>query len=352
MHTHTHLLSLTLDNLKTALQNEPAFRLKQTLAAFFSADFADWASITTLPKTARSALQQTLPHTTITERQILSSSDQETFKAILTLHDGLKVETVLMKNQREQWTVCVSSQVGCVMRCSFCATGKMGQIRNLDALEIVEQLCFWKTFLKQKPEIPLFQKRISNVVFMGMGEPLLNYDNVKASLQLWLEHTDIGHNSITVSTVGVLPALEKILEDQTWPKVKIAISLHSADEIIRKTIVPSHSISFFDRLKAWCEAYEETLGARTRPLTFEYVMLDHVNDAVSEATKLAKYLKKLNRVKVNLIPFNAVRDTPYLRSKRQTLEQFQNELKRFGVFATIRDTKGQDIEAACGQLIV
>jgi 23S rRNA (adenine(2503)-C(2))-methyltransferase len=343
------MFALTLDHLKNALCNEPAFRLKQTLAAFFSADFTGWDSITTLPQATRLELQKTLSHTTLLNHQILNSQDQETFKAILTLHDGLKIETVLMKNPREQWTICVSSQVGCAMRCSFCATGKMGQLRNLDALEIVEQLCFWKKILKQTPNI---SPRISNLVFMGMGEPLLNYDNVKTCLTLWLEHTDIGPNHITVSTVGVLPALEKMLEDKTWPNVKIAISLHSADEIIRKEIAPSHTPSFFSRLKAWCNAYEKTRGARTRPLTFEYVMLDHVNDTITEAKKLANYLKELNRVKVNLIPFNAVRDTPYLKSKRQTLEQFQNALKHLGIFATIRDTKGQDIEAACGQLIV
>jgi adenine C2-methylase RlmN of 23S rRNA A2503 and tRNA A37 len=343
------MFPLTLDNLKTVLQNEPAFRMQQTLAAFFCSDFTDWLSITPLPKTTRLALQQTLAHTSISEQKILSSKDQETFKAILTLHDGLQVETVLMKNLRDQWTICVSSQVGCAMRCSFCATGKMGQLRNLDALEIAEQFCFWKKLLKQKTEMP---QRISNIVFMGMGEPLLNYNHVKTCLQLWLEHTDVGPNYITVSTVGVLPALEKILEDTTWPNVKIAISLHSADETIRKTIVPSHTPSFFARLKAWSTEYEKTRGARTRPLTFEYVMLDSVNDSIAEAKKLAQYLKNWARVKVNLIPFNTVQDTPYLKSKRQSLEQFQDTLKHFGVFATIRDTKGQDIEAACGQLIV
>jgi len=326
--------------------NEPTFRWRQVEDALFS-DARGWEDVTTLPKTMKDRLANDLPWMTVSAAALLENKRKDTFKAALQLADGQQIESVLMKNARDQWTICVSSQVGCAMRCGFCATGKMGLKRSLTSDEIVDQYRFWRVFLAERPELP----RISNIVYMGMGEPLANYENVRASLNILLDRTDLGRTRITVSTVGVLPRLEQILTDKAWPHVKLAVSLHSAVATTRKEIVPTSYDDFLPKLTDWAKRYIDTLGNRRHHLTFEYVMLKGVNDTDTHAEALAAFVREIGHVKVNLIPYNFT-DSEFQRSTDEGIERFLSILNRGDVDATRRRTMGDDIAAACGQLIV
>ncbi|MFA6551262.1 MAG: radical SAM protein, partial [Patescibacteria group bacterium] len=200
---------------------EPAFRWTQIEQAFFNQKFSGWNDILNLPNNMRQTLADNVPWISCQLSDLQKDKAGDTFKAALKLTDGEKIETVLMANARGQFSVCVSTQVGCAMNCAFCATGKMGLKRNLTADEIVDQLRFWRSYLKEKKSS---DERISNIVLMGMGEPLANYDSVKTALNAWLKFTDIGPTHITVSTVGLLQQLETLLIDKNWPPVRLAIS--------------------------------------------------------------------------------------------------------------------------------
>lgn len=325
----------------------PKYRWEQMQRALFESTWSSWQDLSTWPKDLRQQLEQELPWVTYTGSRVLKSAKGDTYKALLTLQDGQEIETVLMENRRGQWSICVSSQVGCAMACTFCATGKMGLIRSLSSDEIVDQYRFWAHFLRENPELP---QRISNVVFMGMGEPLANYEAVKETLQIWLKYTDMGPTHITVSTVGVLPALEQITRDEDWPPVRVAISLHSADEATREDIVPTTIPGFLVKLEDWCHRYLQQSGNRRHHLTFEYVMLSGVNDTDEHARKLADFARRVGHAKVNLIPYNFT-DLGFQRSVHERTRSFKELLEAGGATVTIRKTMGDDIAAACGQLI-
>lgn len=232
------------------------------------------------------------------------------------------------------------------MACTFCATGKMGFTRNLTADEIIDQYRFWMYYLAR--DISL-EQRISNIVYMGMGEPLANYENVKLSLQLLLQYTDMGPTRLTVSTVGLIPALEKLLTDPEWPPVRLAVSLHSADSETRKNIMPSSYDSFLEKLTEWTKKYFEKFDTRRRHLTFEYVMLSGVNDTEMHAKKLIQFSHTIGKVRINLIPYNDTK-SKYATSESRPLLDFEAHLQKAGLDVTRRKTKGADIAAACGQL--
>lgn len=277
---------------------------------------------------------------------VQESLKKDTFKALLEVEGKNQIETVLMQNRRGSWTICVSSQVGCAMRCTFCATGKMGLTRNLLTDEIIDQYRFWIQFLEKRPELP---QRISNIVFMGMGEPLANYENVKETLGVILKETDIGRTRITVSTVGVLPRLEQILNDPDWPHVRLAVSLHSADPKTRKDIVPTSYDDFLPKLTDWAQRYLLKFGNRRHHLTFEYVMLRGVNDTPHHAKLLSSLINKIGNVRVNLIPYNFT-GGEFQTSTSQGVKDFFAYLENHNVTVTTRRTMGDDIAAACGQL--
>ncbi|HBD05669.1 TPA: 23S rRNA (adenine(2503)-C(2))-methyltransferase RlmN, partial [Candidatus Uhrbacteria bacterium] len=186
--------------------------------------------------------------------------------------------------------------------------------------------------------------------YMGMGEPMSNYDNVKNSINRILEHTDIGKTHITVSTVGVLPRLEILLNDPQWPHVRLAISLHSADAKTRNELLPSSYDEFLPKLADWGKKYLERFGNNRHHLTFEYVMLKDVNDTPRHAKLLAKFSQSIGNVRVNLIPYNFT-ECGFQSSTKETIEKFQKTLEEYGVTATARKSHGEDISAACGQLI-
>ncbi len=285
--------------------------------------------------------------------KIQVSGNGDTHKALLKVEGDKKIETVLMANRRGAWTICVSSQVGCAMRCGFCATGKMGLTRNLSSDEIVDQYRFWQRYIAEsqprlKPEATT-EARISNIVFMGMGEPLANYEEVRDALNLLLAQTDLGPTNITVSTIGILPRLEQILTDTHWPHVRLAVSLHSAIPATRKQIVPTSYDEFLPSLDRWARSYIKLLGNRRHHLTFEYVMLGGVNDTPAHAKALAAFVNRIGRIKVNLIPYNLT-GGKFSCSSKETIAQFLEALQKTGMTATIRRTMGEDIAAACGQL--
>ncbi len=342
--------------IQTFFPDMKAFRLKQIETALFDSSVRSWADVSTLPKDMREKLDAEVPFISLSTQLIQNDSKKETFKAIVKVEGDKYIETVLMKNRREQWTICVSTQIGCAMACAFCATGKMGLTRNLDADEIVDQLRLWQWFLKDTPlpNPPLDKgrgpERISNIVYMGMGEPLANYENTKASLNRILANTDIGLTHITVSTVGILPRLEQILTDLDWPHVRMAVSLHSADVKTRKEIVQSSYDEFLPKLDAWTRKYLKKFGNRNHHLTFEYCMLKGVNDSPVAAKQLAVFVNRLGRIRVNLIPFNFT-ESGFSSSDATAIEAFGNVLEKNGVTYTIRYSKGEEIDAACGQLI-
>ncbi len=326
----------------------PAFRLRQAEAALFRPDWQQWDAITVLPKDWRGKLSEQVPWLTLTQVALLQSVKLDTFKAVLETVDGKRIETVLMQNARGFWSICVSSQVGCAMACTFCATGKMGFTRNLTADEIVDQYRFWLYFLNGRHDL---EQRISNVVYMGMGEPLANYENVKVSLQTFLAYTDMGPTRLTVSTVGLIPMLRKLLMDEAWPPVRLAISLHSADAKTRTNIMPSSYPKFLEDLAQWTQEYFVKFESRRRHLTFEYIMLAGINDTPAHADKLIAFARKVGKVKINLIPYNDTK-SHYATSVSSALIAFEKKLSDGHLDVTRRRTMGADIAAACGQLIV
>lgn len=327
--------------------DEPAYRIAQIEKAIFNPDLADWEGVTTISKAMRETLVREVPWISCEAVKTLSSSRRDTHKVVLKATDGELFESVLMRNKRDQWTICVSSQIGCAMGCTFCATGAMGFTRNLSADEIADQYRHWKRFLLDRPDLP---QRISNVVFMGMGEPLANVTNVKQAIHTWLKETDMGPTRITVSTVGVLPELDALLEDPDWPPVRVAISLHSPEEEHRRTIVPTTAPRFHERLAKWTHDYDRVHGNRRHHVTFEYTLISGVNDNAEEATKLANFVMKTASVKVNVIPLNHVEGKAFVAGSRERIETFKKTLKKFNIDVTERKTMGDDIAAACGQL--
>ncbi len=320
-------------------KGEASFRIDQIKKAWYQKK--SWEDVTTLSKDLRIELEKYFPWTSITESKVYTSRRDGTKKALLTLKDDTQVEAVFMPNARGKRTVCISSQVGCAMACSFCATGKMGLVRNLTIDEIVDQVRFWKMHEKEQ---------ISNVVFMGMGEPLANYDAVKEVCRILIEIMDIGATRITVSTVGAPAGLKKMLIDDDFPAVRLALSLHAGTDEIRESIVPSHRFHTMKTLAAWITEYLEKKGNRRHHMTIEYVMLQDINDMLSEAQAVGKLFGRFQgKVRLNLIPWNPTGDTME-RSSEDHLEAFREVTERMGLPTTIRYSKGLDIDAACGQL--
>ncbi|HLC75754.1 MAG TPA: 23S rRNA (adenine(2503)-C(2))-methyltransferase RlmN [Candidatus Peribacterales bacterium] len=327
---------------------EKPYRLRQLEEAAFRSNASGFKDVTTFPKDMKEILSEQVPWISIACERLVESISKDTMKAVLRTEDNLRFESVLMANKRDQWTICVSSQIGCAMGCTFCATGAMGLRRNLNADEIADQYRFWKMKLQEQGR---GSERISNVVFMGMGEPLGNYENVKNAIHRWLTHTDLGPTRITVSTVGVLMNMERLLTDKDWPPVRIAISLHSANQKKREEIVPTTTPDFLKDLIAWSHKYAAIHGNRRHHITYEYTLLSGVNDTPELAKELASYVEKTAAAKVNVIPWNKVAGKTFTTSARERIDRFKSVLRSRGVDVTERKTMGNDIAAACGQLI-
>jgi len=327
---------------------QPAFRFRQAWPALFNPAIDGWLEVSVWPKAMREICGRDIPWTSLTPVKILTNQKRDTFKAALQTTDGKLIETVLMNNQRGHLTVCLSAQIGCSIGCRFCATGTLGQIRNLSADEIIDQFRFWQKYVFSELNNAGL---ISNVVLMGMGEPLLNYENVKTALIGLLAHTDLGETRVTVSTVGIFPMLDNLLLDSQWPNVRLAISLHAPDYATRKKIIPTTPPDFFPKLTAWAKKYLAAFGNRRHHLSLEYILINDFNDSIDQAKSLAKLAKTIGAVKINLIPCNAAGRGEFQPSLPAHARAFQNTLNAAGIIATVRQSMGSDIAAACGQLV-
>jgi 23S rRNA (adenine2503-C2)-methyltransferase len=321
--------------LSELLGDAPRYRADQIWRGLYT-ELADLDELTTLPKGLRAELADRLPHalTLVTERV---SDDGDTVKFLWTLHDGHRIETVLML-YADRATVCVSSQAGCAMACGFCATGQGGFDRHLSVGEIVEQV------VRASQRARQIGRRVSNVVYMGMGEPLANPDRVWNSLVRL--HDDVGLSSrhLTVSTVGIVPAIRDLV-NRPLP-VNLAVSLHAANDTLRDELVPINRRYPLADLEDACASDVE---ARRRRLSFEWAMIADVNDRPSDADELAAICRRL-RAHVNLIPLNPTPGYGVPGSRPERVRQFRDRLEDLGVNATIRRNRGTDIDAACGQL--
>lgn len=315
------------------LSGEPRYRVDQVWQGLYE-HHTDPADITTLPKALRARLAEELPLALEPAAESVSD-DGDTVKWLWRLADGAAVETVLM-HYPDRSTVCVSSQAGCAMACSFCATGQAGFERHMTVGEIVEQVVIAARVAKPR--------RLSNVVFMGMGEPLANYDATWGAVERIHGALGLSARHITVSTVGVVPGIERITQEPL--PVNLAVSLHAANDELRDELVPLNRRYPIARLLEACSRYVDTTHRR---LSFEWALIDGVNDREQDAQELAVAARAV-RAHVNLIPLNptpgyAVRGTPPAR-----VREFRDRLDELGVNATVRRNRGTEIDAACGQL--
>ena len=319
------------------LAGEPRYRVDQVWDGLYT-QLADPADITNLPKSLRARLDTELPPALelVTE----SASDSgDTVKFLWELDGGSRVETVLMLYP-DRATVCVSSQAGCAMGCGFCATGQAGFTRHLTVGEIVEQV------VRAAQRARLVDRRVSNIVFMGMGEPMANLDVVWRSVERF--HADVGLSArhITISTVGLVPGIRS-LKDRPLP-VNLAVSLHAANDELRNELVPINRRYPIDDLIDACADY---LTVRNRRISFEWAMIDGVNDRDSDARELAALCRRLSpHAHVNLIPLNPTPGYPTTGTPLRRVEAFRDLLEGHGANATVRRNRGTDIDAACGQL--
>ncbi len=333
------------EQIRSLLRDESSYRVRQATDALFSPACAGWEDASALSKRLREKLSASIPWNLFKAVAVLPSRRGDTWKALLAAEDGARIETVLMKNSRGQFTVCVSTQVGCAMACRFCATGRMGFTRNLSQDEIVDQVRFLRDFIRERE----ISGEITNIVFMGMGEPLANYENVRGTLRTLIGRMNIGPTRITVSTVGLVPMLLRTLDDPEWPAVRLAVSLHSADPRTREELMPTSYADFLDRLAEWAVRYFAKFSEKRRHLTFEYIMLAGVNDTETHAAALVRFAQRIGKVKINLIPYN-ITEGGFRKSDESDIERFQKTLEKAGIIVTRRRTMGDDIAAACGQL--
>ncbi|MCX6766994.1 MAG: 23S rRNA (adenine(2503)-C(2))-methyltransferase RlmN [Candidatus Moranbacteria bacterium] len=327
---------MNLSKLEEILKTEPAFRLAQAKKAVFFDLIEDWSQASTLSKNLREILQKEVPLET--KGKILVSKDNRTVKAAIGLEDGLMIETVLMKHTDKRNTICVSSQVGCPLGCLFCVTGRGGFKRNLNPSEIVDQVLFFARYLRKKNE------KITNVVFMGMGELFLNWENVKKAIEILNDDNcfGIGARKISVSTAGITEGIEKLAQD--FPQINLAISLHAPDDQLRGELMPVNKKYPLEKILKSVDDYIEKTN---RKVMFEYVMLKGVNDSDEQAKNLSRLLKRPLYM-VNLIVYNP--NGRFESSPAERIKKFKAVLEKAGIFATQRYRFGTDIEAACGQL--
>ena len=326
---------MDIDNLEKVLEGESKFRLKQAKEAIFKNFISDWSEATFFTKDLRDKLNKECPLSIIAD--VLVSKKEDSIKARITLKDGFMIESVLMRHNDNRNTVCVSSQVGCPLGCLFCATGKMGLKRSLTTNEIAEQVIFFSRLLKKEG------LKVTNVTFMGMGEPFLNYDNVWGAVQILndVKYFNIGVRSISISTAGIIEGIERLSKEVLH--VNLAISLHAPNDKLRKSLMPiDKRYPLEDVLKAVNEYIKKT----KRKVMFEYVLIKDVNDSDENARELVKIMNK-KLYFVNLILYNETGIFKPSDSKR--VEKFREILEKLNIRYTQRYRFGDDIQAACGQ---
>ena len=372
---------MDLIQFQRLFNKEPRYRLEQAKKALFHDLIQNWQTAKTLPLSLREELNKEWP-IEISAKTFVSK-DRNTIKAILTLKDGLKIEAVLMRHKNKRNTICVSSQAGCPLNCSFCATGKMGFQRNLETWEIVEQVLFFARYLKK------IKAKVTNIVFMGMGEPFLNYQNVLGAIRILndKEGFNLGARHFSISTVGIVEGIEKLAKEKL--QINLAISLHAPNDELRSKLMP---INKKYPIKKVLNAVDDYIKKTRRRVMFEYMMLKNLNDSVKDAKTLARLMKKpCTRASpvqgrplyfVNLISYNPTgifKSSPsratakskedftlfltfasfgssvgeeenLFSSPSLRIKKFKEILEKEGVAVTQRYRFGQGIKAACGQL--
>jgi 23S rRNA (adenine2503-C2)-methyltransferase len=322
---------------------EPHYRARQIADWLYQKRVQSFEEMTDLPRDFRARLSEQLAFGKIEVVRVLGSRDT-TRKFLFRLIDQSLIETVLIPaspalygSRSDRRTICVSTQVGCAYGCKFCASGLEGFSRNLQPNEIVDQIVAIERETGEK---------IDNIVFMGMGEPLANFENVMRAIRIinapW--GLGIGARHITVSTSGLAPQIRKLADDQL--QIRLAISLHGATDEVRNEIMPINRRYDLETLLAACDYYAKHKKQR---LTFEYILIENVNDSPDQARRLGRIARRLG-AKVNLIPYNTVQGLPWSRPSPEQQEHFLSILRQAGVAATLRREKGHDIDAACGQL--
>lgn len=331
---------MNLMKIAEVLEKEPVFRLKQVKKAIFFDLIENWDEATTLPQNLRQQLSKNCPLQELKAEKILTSKDGETLKVLFRLKDGLKVESVLMRHIDGRRTVCVSSQVGCSIGCKFCATGQQGFKRNLSSSEIIDQVLFFARLLKKSKE------KVTNVVFMGMGEPFLNYDNVLEAIKILndKEGFNLGSRHISISTVGITEGIEKLAKEKL--QVNLAISFHAPNNELRTKLIPINKKYPIEKILS---AVDDYIKKTKRRVMFEYLMIDGVNNSPKQAEELAELLKKPLYF-INLISFNPIGHSDFKPSPGWKIKKFKEILEKAGLSVTQRYRFGREIKAACGQL--
>lgn len=330
---------MNLENLEKISKKEPSYRQKQIQQAVFKQFISEWDEMTNIPNNLKEELKKDC--LLEIEGEIFPSADGKTFKALLSFSDGAKIETVLMRNKDNRNSLCVSSQVGCAGGCAFCATGKMGFNRNLTSEEIISQFLFFARYLKKNFGD---QEKITNVIFMGMGEPFLNYDQVMTAVQILNkeEFIGLGARNISISTVGIIVGIKKFTEEKE--QINLAISLHAPNDELRSKLIPTNKEN---KIKELLGVVDEYIVKKSRKVMFEYLLIENVNDSARHAKELAGLMKKPLYM-VNLIKYNTTGD--FRASSENRVNKFKKILKKEGVNVTVRKSFGSDINAGCGQL--
>ncbi len=328
---------MNLKKLEYLLQPEPGFRVKQIERSIYKDFNEDWNGITELPMKLREILKKEVDLSI--NGVICQSEDSGSLKALIRLEDGITVETVLMMHKDRRNTVCLSSQAGCAIGCKFCKTGELGFKRNLNTKEIIEQALFFSRYLK------INHKRITNVVFMGMGEPLLNYDNFLNSIKILNDENkfNIGQRKISVSTCGIAEKIKALADENI--QINLAVSLNAPNDILRREIMPIADKYPIDELLSSVKYY---IKKTNRRVMVEYVLLRDINDLPENAEELSKKIRGLLCF-VNLIPFNGEDDNK--RPQAKSIKEFKAILAKNKIPFTQRYRFGDDINAACGQLV-
>jgi len=314
---------------------QPAYRAKQVWQWLYQRMAVEWTAMTNIPETLKAGLNERVSLETVVPVETQGKTGS-TRKILCKLADGEHIEEVLIPAPR-RLTVCVSSQVGCRYRCAFCASGQAGFRRNLSAGELVAQVVFAARAAEQKP---------THVVVMGVGEPLDNYDSVLKAIRIINDESglNIGARRITISTCGVVPGIARLAEEKI--QIELSVSLHAADDALRSQLMPVNRKYPLAQLVDACHAYTDKTG---RIITFEYVLIGGVNDSRPDANKLVRLLEKL-KCRVNLIPLSKVAEFGREASTVETAEMFMGVLDRGHINATLRASRGGDLDAACGQL--
>ncbi len=327
---------MNLDKIEEILKDEPKYRLKQVQRAVFLDLIEDWQEATNFSKPLREILNEECPLTVKAKNFV--AKDKQSIKSLITLEDNKKIEAVLMRHEKNRNTVCVSTQIGCPLDCRFCDTGKMGFSRNLKVGEILDQVLHFARYLKKQ------DAKISNVVFMGMGEPFLNYNNVLKAIRILNDEEgfNLGARRISISTAGIIEGIENLTKENL--QVNLAISLHAANEKLRQQLMP---ISKRYGIKKILKAVEKYIKETNRQVVFEYLLIRDVNDSREHAKELVEIMDNPLYV-VNLIRYNPTGN--FKASPRINIEKFKKILLQNKIKVTERYEFGQDIKAACGQL--